>query len=196
MSLSYESSARLQKLQKVQAFAGVSDNTLRVLAEISEEVTLKQGQTLLRSGVMETHCFVILQGSLRLLAKDPVSKDLFTVGRCDPGELVGIVNLLRQGSCEAAIARQPCQLLSLPLSKIFEAILNDRSFLQILNQQNSPCEGVAVLSPVLAQLNPPPADSQAWLLDKFKPKQLANHRVNVYSALYCLVQKVWLKRNR
>ena len=45
---------------------------------------------------METHAFLLLEGTLRLLGQDPVLNELFTIGRVEPGELVGVIDLLRQ----------------------------------------------------------------------------------------------------
>ena len=61
---------------------GCSRHQPRLLARASEEVRLSQGQTLLRGGVIETHAFLLLEGTLRLLGRDPVRNELFTVGRC------------------------------------------------------------------------------------------------------------------
>ena len=55
------------------------------------------------------------------------------------------------------------------LSKI-ETILNDEVFTN--PESKTVLEGVAVLSPVLAQLNPPPADSQAWLLGQIQAQTI------------------------
>ena len=115
MTLSTGNQERLQQLRRVPALAGARDTSLELLASAAEEVRLSQGQTLLRGRVMETHAFLLLEGTLRLLGQDPVLNELFTVGRVQPGELVGVIDLLRQAPCEAAIARQPCRLLSLPL---------------------------------------------------------------------------------
>lgn len=164
MSTQTGKTERLQQLRQVLALSGAKDKSLELLAEAAEDIYLNQGQTLLRGGVIETHCFVLLEGTLRLLGTDPVSKDLFTVGRCNPGELVGVIDLLRQGACESAIARQPCRLLSLPLSLLVNLINDDTDLLYSLEKLQSPCEGAAVLANVLGQLNPPPVDSQAWLL--------------------------------
>lgn len=166
MTLSTGSNERLQILRKVPALSAARENSLELLADASDEVRLSQGQTLLRGGVMETHAFLLLEGTLRLLGKDPVLNDLFTVGRVNPGNLVGVIDLLRQGPCEAAIARQPCRLLSLPLGLIVDLVQDDPELLRGLQSLESPCEGVAVLARVVQQLNPPPLDTQAWLLQQ------------------------------
>ena len=107
-------------LRQTKEFANAEESSVEQLAEASEEVVISQGQTLLRNSTIETHAFLILEGTIRLLAVDPISKDLFTVGLRKPGDVVGVIDLLRQSSCEGAIARQPCRLLSIPLKLIFE----------------------------------------------------------------------------
>ena len=168
MTFSTGSQERLQQLHRLPALAGASDTSIERLASSAEEVRLNQGQTLIRPGVMETHAFLLLEGALRLLGQDPVINDLFTVGRVQPGELVGVIDLLRQAPCEAAIARQPCRLLSLPLELIVDLVQDDPGLLTSLQSLQSPCEGVAVLSSVLKKVNPPPADTQAWLREQLK----------------------------
>ena len=177
MTLSTGSQERLQQLRRVTALADANDSSLELLASAAEEVRLSQGQTLLRAGVLETHAFLLLEGSLRLLGQDPVLNDLFTVGRIQPGELLGVIDLLRQAPCEAAIARQPCRLLSLPLALIVDLVQDDPGLLKGLQSLQSPCEGVAVLNNVLKGLNPPPPDTQVWLR-----KQLEASKAGVNSA--------------
>ncbi len=166
MTIATGKQERLQQLRQVPTLAGASDTSLELLASASEEVHLSQGQTLLRGSVMETHAFLLLEGTLRLLGQDPVLNDLFTVGRVEPGELVGVIDLLRQAPCEGAIARQPCRLLSLPLGLIVDLVHDDPGLLKSLQTLQSPCEGVAVLRGVLKGLNPPPANTQDWLRDQ------------------------------
>ena len=88
MTISPSNRERLETFKAVPAFADASDRSLELLAEASEEVNLSQGQTLLRSGVIETHAFLLLKGSLRLLAEDPQQRELFTVGRLEPESLL------------------------------------------------------------------------------------------------------------
>ena len=97
MNISSNSDKYLTLLSQVPALAGGQTSSLRLLADAAEEIQLSQGQTLLRGDVIETNAFLVLEGTLRLLGKDPVLNDLFTVGRVQPGELVGVIDLLRQG---------------------------------------------------------------------------------------------------
>ena len=111
MTLSTGGQERLQQLRRVPALAGARETSLERLASAAEEVKLSQGQTLLRGRVMETHAFLLLEGTLRLLGQDPVLNELFTVGRVQPGELVGVIDLLRQApakrQCSAMPAAEP-----------------------------------------------------------------------------------------
>lgn len=166
MTLSTRNMKKLEQLRRVAALAGASETSLKRLAIAADEVRLGQGQTLLRSGVIESHAFLLQEGTLRLLGRDPVFNELFTVGRLQPGELVGVIDLLRQAPCEAAIARQPCSLLSIPLNLIVDLVKDDVGLLKSLQSLRSPCEGVVVLSRVLKDQNPPPANTQAWLREQ------------------------------
>ena len=51
---------------------------------------------------------------------------------------------------------------------IVDLVQDDPGLLKSLQSLQSPCEGVAVLSSVLKKLNPPPADTQAWLREQLK----------------------------
>ena len=165
---------RIDYLGGVAAFSEASEETLGRLAEASEEVRLGQGETLLRAGVIETHAFLLLEGALRLLAKDPFSKELFTVGRMEAGEIIGVVDLLRQGPCEAAIARRPCLLLGFPMDLILQLYRTDPGLKRRLDGLTSKCEGAIVLANVLQRLNPPPADGRQWILDNLNQEEQKN----------------------
>ena len=69
---------RLQVLRQSSTLSRAHDSSLESLANAAEVVELKQGQTLLRGGVMETHAFLLLEGTVRLLGNDPLVNELFT----------------------------------------------------------------------------------------------------------------------
>ena len=161
-------------LRKVNAFKHATNASLKKLSAVCEEVKLDQGQTILRSSSVESHAFLVLEGSLRLLANEPFTRELFTVGKALPGDLIGIVDLLRQQSCEAAIARQPATLLSFPLETILVLIQEDPDLLKGLESIDSPCEGAFILSKIINKLNPPPEDPKNWILSYLKGKNANN----------------------
>ena len=79
---------------------GVEKGSLKKIAEQSVQIKINQGQTLIRSGCIETHAFILLKGSLRLLGNSVSKEDLFTVGKVNVGEIVGLVDLLRQSAAK------------------------------------------------------------------------------------------------
>lgn len=176
MSKSIKKDQLLRLLSETEALNGASQSTIENLIDSVEETQLSQGQTLLREGVMETHAFLLLEGSIRLLGKNPITNELFTVGRINPGELIGIVNLMRQGPCETAIAREPCKLLSIPLKVIYELTKLDSNLQSSLSKLQSPCEGVVVLRRTLTLLNPPPKDSDEWIIGQLK-SSIVNNKI-------------------
>ena len=164
MTASVNPTNRFALLQGVKEFEQASKASIQHLAEAAELVELRQGQTLLRAGTLETHAFVVIEGALRLLAKEPFHSDLFSVGRAEAGQLVGVVGLLRQSPCEGAIARRPTQLISLPLELLNTLIKDDHDLETGLQSHWSVCEGAAVLSEYLHTLPHPPADPCQWIL--------------------------------
>jgi len=168
MTLNVTHINRLEALQSVKEFTQASPLSLQLLTEAAEPVELSQGQTLLRASTLETHAFVVLEGALRMLAKEPFQSDLFSVGRVKAGQLVGIVGLLRQGPCEGAIARRPTHLISLPLELLTTLIKTDPGLQSGLKDHWSACEGIAVLSEHLRSLPQPPAKPCEWLLQQLQ----------------------------
>lgn len=164
MTLTPGSETVVQQLQQVAELADAKRESLALLAESVEEVSLGQGQTLLRSRIMESHAFLVIDGALRLLGTDPINGDLYTVGRLEAGELIGVVDLLRQGSCEAAIARRPSRLLSFPLDLLLKLVHEDEGLRGGLERIESACEASFLLGEVVKQMNPPPADHKEWIL--------------------------------
>ncbi|QNG27773.1 ABC transporter transmembrane domain-containing protein [Synechococcus sp. HK01-R] len=157
---------RQAALRTVRELSDASDQSLRALAEASEVIDLRQGQTLLRAGSLESHGFVVLEGALRLLAKEPFGPDLFSVGRAEAGSLLGVVGLLRQAPCEGAIARRPSRVLGFPLKVLLELIRRDQGLREGLDRHWSRCEGAAVLTCHLQRLSHPPDDACGWILQQ------------------------------
>ena len=68
----------------------------------------------------------------------------------EAGEIIGVVDLLRQGPCEAAIARRPCLLLGFPMDLILQLYRTDPGLKRRLDGLTSKCEGAIVLANVLS----------------------------------------------
>ena len=155
-------------LRKHPTFALASEITINKLAEKSCEMILEQGQTLLRDGIIEKKGFIVIEGTVRLLAKNPITNELFTVGKAGKGDVIGIIDLLRHSPCEIAIARQKSTFLSIDLEELVSIYQNDEGIRNGLDKLTSPSEKILVLSKIGISLNPPPEDIQTWLLEQLK----------------------------
>ena len=63
--------AMKERLKRLEIFSGISQSSLDEILKEGIDVDLEQGQTLIRDGVIETHAFILLEGCVRLLSKDP-----------------------------------------------------------------------------------------------------------------------------
>ena len=84
-----------------------------------------------------------------------------------PGELVGVIDLLRQSPCEAAIARQPCRLLSLPLKVILDLLKDVQACSMACKHYKAPAKAGRT-SQNLGKVEPPPTDTQGWFLEQLE----------------------------
>ena len=160
----------LQEALKNETIKNISSNNLQKLIHKSEIVDVEQGQTILSKEHISTHAFIILRGSVRLLGHEPVRNELFTVGRVNPGEIIGLVSALRQEACEAAISRQNTQLLAIPIAEIFRIANEEAELWGILNKLKSPCEIAHLVGLELSNMNPTPED-ESWILAKINGAQ-------------------------
>ena len=177
-------------LGSVEVFKGCSEATLRALEETAASIDLSQGQTLLRPDQIESHCFIVIEGSLRLLAKNPFGGALYTVGRAEARDVVGLVSLLRQQACEAVIARQPSKLLSLPLDVLLKCAEDDAQLSKNFGQAQNPCETAKVLSHYINRLPRPPEDPEAWILEQAQYCNVVHEVSNTPHAIYLLSSEV------
>ena len=70
----------------------------------SSVINFKVGQRLLRPDELNSHLYLVLKGSVRLVGSDPSSKSTISLCTRGPGQLLGWVSLLRCGPTENVIA--------------------------------------------------------------------------------------------
>ena len=96
---------------------------------------------------------------------------MFTVGKVERGDIVGIVDLLRGAPCEAAIARTASKLIGVPLEIIAQLYKTDIGLRESLNKITSSCEGAKILGEVVKSLNPPPENAKSWILQNLQTSE-------------------------
>jgi len=177
-------------LTQSKALRDLPDDLSDLLFRESELISLNQGQTLLRPDIIESSCFLVVDGSLRLLSKDSLFDELFTVGQATSGDILGFIDILRQASCEAAIARRPSTLFSFPSAVILDLLLNNSVFHESVSRSSSPCELAFLLEKHISTSPSPPSSPKNWILEQIahndnstitSPKKLLSSNITGWS---------------
>ncbi|QPN67345.1 peptidase domain-containing ABC transporter [Synechococcus sp. CBW1006] len=115
-------------LQRHAAFQNLSSSGQRLLAEHAKLVRFRVGQGLTDGGILPAKVMVILQGQARLLGRE--QGRMTTLSRLGPGDLVGVVSLLRGEPCESVSAATELLAACLDDQHILELHRTEPSFRQ------------------------------------------------------------------
>ena len=107
-----------------------------------------QGQRILRPDTMPSQVFLVLSGTVRLLAETPQGSR--TLDRRGKGQLLGWVSLLRASPCEWVLASEDTVLLGLKSQAFVACLETNGAFFEALAQLRSVHELDAVLQQVAA----------------------------------------------
>lgn len=92
-------------LRKSSFFQGFSDKQIEALAPFISEVFLKKGEFLIQEGEEENHFFLIMEGEVEILKKDPSSFNLISIGKLGKNEVVGEMVILGEKPIRSASVR-------------------------------------------------------------------------------------------
>ena len=107
-----------------------------------------QGQRVLRPDSLPSQVFLVMSGTVRLLAKSP--KGSRTLDRRGAGQLLGWISLLRASPCEWVLASEDTVLLGMPAKAFVSCLEGNAHFRAALAQSHSLHELDAVLQNVVA----------------------------------------------
>ncbi|ASC71333.1 Cyclic nucleotide-binding domain protein [Halomicronema hongdechloris C2206] len=102
-----------QQLAQQFPFDQLPEAALAQLLQGAQPWRYRIGQPILRRETLSQQVMVILEGHARLLGQDPRTQQPTTLQRLGPGELLGIISLIRGVPCETVIAST--ELIALPL---------------------------------------------------------------------------------
>jgi ATP-binding cassette, subfamily B, bacterial HlyB/CyaB len=145
-----------QRLAGVRPFDRLPPEAIESLLPLLERRRFRLGQTLLRPEVMPEGVMLLQSGRLRCLASDPLSGELRTIDRFEPGALVGWCSLLRGAPCEHIRASAEAEVLLLP-APLFEELLAQHDTFRLWFQHALPAAELHLLLVDLSRANP------AWL---------------------------------
>jgi CRP/FNR family cyclic AMP-dependent transcriptional regulator len=114
--------AKIDLLKSVPLFAGCSKSELRQLASSTDEVDLREGYVLVREGRPGREFFVLIDGTVRVSAKDKKVADL------SGGDWFGEIALLTKVPRTATVTAT---------SDVRALVLTDRSFRRVVETMPS-----------------------------------------------------------
>jgi CRP-like cAMP-binding protein len=109
-------------LAQVPLFSGLSRRHLRHIADEAEEVSFREGETIVKAGESGGDFFVVLEGEVRVV------RGSRTVARMGPGEFFGEISLLDGGPRTATVVAET-PVLAVRVSK--------RSFDRVVTREPS-----------------------------------------------------------
>jgi CRP-like cAMP-binding protein len=101
------------RLKQIELFASLSDEELERLADVVGEVSIEEGEELVRAGTSPYQLFAIEEGSVE------VKRDDETIATIGPGEVVGERGVAKSGLRNAsAVATGPVRAIFLTADQV------------------------------------------------------------------------------
>ena len=147
-------------LRNLPAFQGLSDAGMAQLENNARVLRYELGQTISERSTLPAQVLVLLNGQGRLLAVE--GGTMVTVGRLQPGSIIGLASLLRGHPCEDVTAICELNALAIPDECIADLYRDEAGFRDWCQQQLWPAELIALIQAI--QTQSPHADgSLQWL---------------------------------
>ena len=112
----------------------------------------------MRADELSERIYLILQGSIRLLAINKTTGDSFTLDKRGPGQLIGWSSLLRGKACELTLASEKTLCLSIRANSFISAFQKQGQFSDYFQELNSLHETYEVISSATDFISKMPQD--------------------------------------
>ena len=156
-------------LRNLPAFQGLSDAGVAQLESNARVLRYELGQTISERSTLPAQVLVLLNGQGRLLAVEGGS--MVTVGRLQPGSIIGLASLLRGHPCEDVTAICELNALAIPDECIADLYRDEAGFRDWCQQQLWPAELIALMQAIQAQ-SPHADGSLQWLQQTLQQSKL------------------------
>jgi CRP/FNR family transcriptional regulator, cyclic AMP receptor protein len=101
------------RLKKIDRFASFPDEDVERLAGVADEVSIDEGESLVRAGTPPDQLYVIEEGSVE------VKRDDETIAKLGPGDVVGERGVLKRGLRNATVvATSPVRAIFITSSQV------------------------------------------------------------------------------
>lgn len=131
-------------------FKDCSPTTLARVAQQLQPLRYRMGQALLRREQLPSQTVILYQGQMRLLGYDPQTRQPVTLGRLEPGAVLGWVSLVRGVPCETLIASEESVGLVMPAADFLDLLRQEPALGRYFGQQTSLAEVYDLLGQHLA----------------------------------------------
>ena len=156
-------------LRNLPAFQGLSDAGMARLESNARVLRYELGQTISERSTLPAQVLVLLNGQGRLLAVE--GGTMVTVGRLQPGSIIGLASLLRGHPCEDVTAICELNALAIPDECIADLYRDEAGFRDWCQQQLWPAELIALTQAIQAQ-SPHADGSLQWLQQTLQQSKL------------------------
>ena len=147
-------------LRGLPAFRSLSEEALSLINDRSKILRYQLGQTISDRNTLPADAIILLDGEGRLLARE--GDRLVTVGKIQPGSIIGLASLLRGYPCEDVTATCELSALAIPDECIAQLYENETSFREWCQENLWVSELIAVIQAIQAR-SPHSAQSLQWL---------------------------------
>ena len=135
----------MASLRRQQPFSLLPPDDLNRWLGQAKLLKMRPGQQLLKPNQLQNRIYLVMRGTVRLLAKLD-EREVITLDRRGAGQFLGWVSLLRAEPCEWVSASEETQVLALPAEHFLNGIQTSPAFADWFAQKVHPQEAFAVAS--------------------------------------------------
>ena len=118
----------IEKVSNQKPFSYLDKDNLSAIFGESKLIKFPIGSTLLKPDVISSRIYLVVQGAVRLLAKDDIKGEAFTLDKRGPGQLIGWAAILRAEPCEWVIASQDSLVLAIDSAAFLNCFRSNKEF--------------------------------------------------------------------
>lgn len=149
--MTYTSISASEFLGKTYPFDQLSETSLAKWSEKLQFMRYRMGQPILVREKMPAHVAILYEGKARLLGYDPRTKMPITLEKLEPGAVIGWTGIVREVSCETAIASTEVICLTLATADFLTLLGQEPQIAKAFQEQLSLAEIFDLLSLELAR---------------------------------------------
>ena len=128
----------IKELKEILLFESLDQTYLKEILEKFELVNYQMGESILLEEKIPNSFYVVLEGQVRQLVQNPVSKRTVTLATYNKGYLIGWSSFTFKQPIEFITAATDCKLLKISKNDFLNITNNFKSVLLKINEQNYP----------------------------------------------------------